>query len=221
MLELDSLRFSEIIASGDERISYLQGQLTQDLSAAATSRSLLLAPSGEVLTDISLSIKPDYVRLVVPTELVDVALVRLRRFVLRSKVAFELRGDAAPPMAIDQLISTPWPSSAEWALALPPHSFGRTVVDSTISFTKGCFTGQELVGRADARGATMPWRFVAGHGGQVDAVHEWLCSYGPEGPKGVTSGVVVADDLSWRGIAHRTLEVEMAKSIGADLVYMA
>jgi len=33
-----------------------------------------------------------------------------------------------------------------------------------VSFTKGCFTGQELVGRLDARGSSVPWRMVRASG---------------------------------------------------------
>lgn len=32
------------------------------------------------------------------------------------------------------------------------------LVDRTVSFTKGCFTGQELVARLDARGSNVAWR---------------------------------------------------------------
>ncbi len=33
-------------------------------------------------------------------------------------------------------------------------------VERTVSFTKGCFTGQELVARIDSRGAAVPFRLV-------------------------------------------------------------
>ncbi len=44
------------------------------------------------------------------------------------------------------------------------------LVDRTVSFTKGCFTGQELVARLDARGSNVPWRLsgVAFDGGPDD-----------------------------------------------------
>jgi folate-binding protein YgfZ len=44
------------------------------------------------------------------------------------------------------------------------------LVDRTVSFTKGCFTGQELVARLDARGSNVPWRMqgVVFEGGPVD-----------------------------------------------------
>ena len=37
-----------------------------------------------------------------------------------------------------------------------PHELGRWVVDASVSFTKGCYTGQELVARIDARGGNVP-----------------------------------------------------------------
>jgi tRNA-modifying protein YgfZ len=37
-----------------------------------------------------------------------------------------------------------------------PAEVGQWVVDASISFTKGCFTGQELVARIDSRGGHVP-----------------------------------------------------------------
>jgi folate-binding protein YgfZ len=37
-----------------------------------------------------------------------------------------------------------------------PNEAGRWVIDSSISFTKGCYTGQELVMRIDSRGGNVP-----------------------------------------------------------------
>jgi folate-binding protein YgfZ len=42
-----------------------------------------------------------------------------------------------------------------------PASTGQWVVDASVSFTKGCYTGQELVARIDSRGAQAP-RMLAG-----------------------------------------------------------
>ncbi|MHB1987052.1 MAG: CAF17-like 4Fe-4S cluster assembly/insertion protein YgfZ [Acidimicrobiales bacterium] len=39
-----------------------------------------------------------------------------------------------------------------------PQEAGNELIDRTVSFTKGCFTGQELVARLDARGANVPRR---------------------------------------------------------------
>ena len=37
-----------------------------------------------------------------------------------------------------------------------PAELGRFVIESSVSFTKGCFTGQELVARIDSRGGNVP-----------------------------------------------------------------
>lgn len=37
-----------------------------------------------------------------------------------------------------------------------PAEAGRWVIDAAVSFTKGCYTGQELVARIDSRGGNVP-----------------------------------------------------------------
>jgi tRNA-modifying protein YgfZ len=45
---------------------------------------------------------------------------------------------------------------AELTQATIPAEAGRWVIDASVSFTKGCFTGQELVARIDSRGGHVP-----------------------------------------------------------------
>jgi folate-binding protein YgfZ len=45
---------------------------------------------------------------------------------------------------------------AELTEATIPAEMGRWVIDASVSFTKGCFTGQELVARIDSRGGNVP-----------------------------------------------------------------
>jgi folate-binding protein YgfZ len=45
---------------------------------------------------------------------------------------------------------------AELTEATIPAEVGQSVVDASVSFTKGCFTGQELVARIDSRGGNVP-----------------------------------------------------------------
>jgi tRNA-modifying protein YgfZ len=47
---------------------------------------------------------------------------------------------------------------AELTGATIPAEAGQWVIDASISFTKGCFTGQELVARIDSRGGNVPRR---------------------------------------------------------------
>ena len=49
-----------------------------------------------------------------------------------------------------------------------PAEAGQWVIDASVSFTKGCFTGQELVARIDSRGGNVPRHLralVAAEGG--------------------------------------------------------
>ena len=58
---------------------------------------------------------------------------------------------------------------AELTGATIPAEAGRWVIDASVSFTKGCFTGQELVARIDSRGGHVPRQLrglVAGAGAQ-------------------------------------------------------
>jgi folate-binding Fe-S cluster repair protein YgfZ len=41
-----------------------------------------------------------------------------------------------------------------------PAEGGQALVDAAVSFTKGCYTGQELVARVDSRGGNVPRRLL-------------------------------------------------------------
>ena len=221
MNQLETLQWRLIRVHGVDRLSYLQGQLTQDVTEGVRRRSLVLQPSGEVLSDLEVVVLDDYVDLAVPDLLADEILERMRRFVLRVDVQFGDLGKTEAPVGLWQLVESAWPSAFEWAVGLPPHSYGQRVVDETVSFTKGCFTGQELVGRADARGATMPWRYIAGLGGDIASVTTLLKASGPEGPQGITSLFSHEGVVHWRGVAHRSFEPSTLLTLGAELTYFA
>jgi tRNA-modifying protein YgfZ len=55
-----------------------------------------------------------------------------------------------------------------------PAESGQWVVDASVSFTKGCFVGQELVARIDSRGGNVPRHLRAVVGSRVDAGDEVL-----------------------------------------------
>ena len=45
---------------------------------------------------------------------------------------------------------------AELTEATIPAEAGQWLIDASVSFTKGCYTGQELVARIDSRGGNVP-----------------------------------------------------------------
>jgi folate-binding protein YgfZ len=202
------LTWSVLEVRGADAETFLQGQLSQDLRALddAGAWTLVLAPDSVVVATGFITPTEDGFDVVIARELADAALVRLRRFLLRAACTLTLReSDHGPFMTLDEQIDANWPGPDELAGSLTPHTFGRTFVASTISFDKGCFTGQELVGRLDARGSSVPWRLVRVSGPSREAIDEYLKSKGPAGPQGLTSSRVREGRVEGLGIAHRTL----------------
>jgi folate-binding protein YgfZ len=202
------LEWAVIEARGVESESFLQGQLSQDLTGVGEhgAFALLLAPDSVIITTCFVTRRDDGFDVVVPRELVADATTRLRRFLLRTKCTLTIHEMVEGPFAtLDEQIDAAWPGPGEFAASLTPHSFGRSFVGATVSFQKGCFTGQELVARLDARGSSVPWRLVRVSGPSRERVDEVLKSKGPAGPQGVTSGRRRHDHFEGLGFAHRTL----------------
>jgi folate-binding protein YgfZ len=202
------LTWSRLSVHGPEAESFLQGQLTQDLSLVGDEGcwSLLLKPDSAVMTTCFVERDELGLTLTVPRELSDAALARLKRFHLRVKCTLELDDVETGPLETTQdLVSSSWPGVNEFAAGLTPQSYGGRLVSETVSFTKGCYTGQELVARLDARGSSVPWRFVRAVGASQARVDEVLKSKGPQGPQGVTTAVEVDGRVECLGFAHRTL----------------
>jgi folate-binding protein YgfZ len=102
-----------------------------------------------------------------------------------------------------------------------PHEAG--MVARTVSFTKGCYTGQELVARIDSRGGNVPRRLVgivapAGPP-EIDALSPGMTLHGGEAPDGdaaaedkvvgtLTSAAWSVELGAWAGLAylHRNVD---------------
>jgi folate-binding protein YgfZ len=190
-------------------MTYLQGQLSQDVAALAVGDStwtFLLEPQGRIVAWLRATRTGDQeMTLDVDEGFAEPVLERLERFKIRTDCTIDridrecvaVRGpktttDAAPPPSVTRIESS-WPGLPGFDLLGPsvtgpegmrecgieafdavrieagvplmgaeitektmPHELGRWVVDASVSFTKGCYTGQELVYRIDARGGNVP-----------------------------------------------------------------
>lgn len=213
---------------GPDAITYLQGQLSQDVAGLALGRSawsFLLQPQGKVDAWVRVTrTGDDEVVLDVETGFGEAVMSRLERFKLRTKFAIEtldwacvaVRGAGAESLEPSQgatiVAAAGWPGTEgvdllgpESALTVPPLAdpveseafealrimsgvprmgaeltettipaeMGQWVIDASVSFTKGCYTGQELVARIDSRGGNVPRRIVGlVVEGDADAVPE-------------------------------------------------
>jgi folate-binding protein YgfZ len=200
-----------IIAEGPDAESFLQGQLSQDVTALAPgeeARSLVLHPQGKVSAWFRITRTADD-RFVIDVDAgwADEVLTRLNRFKLRTAIeiteapwsSVTIVGPGADDLAIDgvehDMISS-WAgvpvrdvfgTGIEAGLDLDvidPDTFtalrieagvprmgleldestipaAAGIVDQSVSFTKGCYTGQELVARIDSRGNNVPKRLLS------------------------------------------------------------
>ncbi len=194
--------------AGPDAVTYLQGQLSQDvagLAVGASTRSFLLQPAGKVDAWLRVTrVADDDLVLDLDPGHGEAVLARLRRFLLRTKAdvdlldwqALALRGPGAAAAAGEAMAELAVPAGwrSEGVDLLGPHvrgplalapadeaayeslrirdgvpamgteltdatipaEMGQWVIDASVSFTKGCFTGQELVARIDSRGGNVP-----------------------------------------------------------------
>ncbi|MBA2610174.1 MAG: hypothetical protein H0U92_14650 [Actinobacteria bacterium] len=155
-----------VSVEGPDAETYLQGQVSQDvagLDVGGAAWTFVLAPNGHI--DAFASVVRDSVERF--SFLIDpgygAALEgRFRRFLLRTKAEITLR-EAAD---LTVLADTEAARIESGVLSMANEIDERTVpaetgwVGRAVSFTKGCYTGQELVARMDSRVAEPPRRLV-------------------------------------------------------------
>lgn len=183
-----------VLVRGREARSFLQGQLSQDVEVIAPGESvmsLLLQPQGKVDAYVRVtSVGEDGYLLDVDPGFGDDVVARLERFKLRTdaeirrvggwQVVASLTEDGALVEEILDDIEIEGVAgdlvdyeAARIRAGIPamgreidastiPASLG--VIDQAVSFTKGCYTGQELVARIDSRGGQAPTKLVGVRG---------------------------------------------------------
>lgn len=200
-----------ITVTGPEAVTWLQGQLSQDISRLApgeTTLTFVLAPQGKVDGWGRIQrIADDSVRIDVDPGAGEAWMARLNRFKLRTKADLDLATDV-PTVAVrgsapEAGLPAGWPGttgvdyldagrevvdalvaegaaeidavaldglriragSPRWGAEVHaetiPATLGQWAIDAAVSFTKGCYTGQELVARIDSRGGNVPRRLAA------------------------------------------------------------
>jgi len=170
--------------SGPDALTYLQGQMSQDLLPMAIGDrrwTFLLQPTGkvDVLARVE-RVADDAFVFDIDAGWGDALVARLNRFKIRVKVEVEplpwrvlcvvggrdvVGPDPEPPAGVREgtaaeleaaRVGDGWPAMG---VEIEP---GETipaetgVIDVAVDFRKGCYPGQELVERMDSRGASAP-----------------------------------------------------------------
>jgi tRNA-modifying protein YgfZ len=151
-----------VTAVGPDARSFLQGQFSQDMATIdrdGSAWSWLLQPTGKVAALVLVSkVADETYSLAVDSGFGSVVLARLNRFKLRVKVEFSLvetEGKVFVGTEAER-IEAVWPAMGSELVVDESIPNAAGINDRTVSFTKGCYTGQELVARVDSRGDHTP-----------------------------------------------------------------
>jgi len=151
--------YKHITVSGADSVEFLQGQLTQDIRKLKEAGQLYAAwcnPKGRVICTLTLIQHPDSIGLVVPTSIADAALKRLLMYRLRSAVEFSNQSMADVSAKVDldaraAILAGKPTIDASNTERFTPHMLNLDRLGA-ISFSKGCYTGQEVVARTENLG---------------------------------------------------------------------
>ena len=145
-----------INVTGPDAFTFLQGQLTNDLRRLESEPEILAAwcsPKGRVIWFGTVTAIESGFALSAPAETAADIVKRLTGFRFRSKVEFDIVDDGSTVDPVF-LIRNGYPFiGAAQAEQFTPHMLNLDLLD-TISFDKGCYTGQEIVARTHYKGAT-------------------------------------------------------------------
>ena len=248
-----------VTVSGPDAVTYLQGQLSQDVAAVevgGSAWSFVLQPQGKVDTWMRVDrAGPETFRLDTDGGAGAGLVARLERFKLRTKVEIALAPDVAVlavrgaevldgvpcgwPGVVGSDVFDPDPAAlpsdlpvdarpldligyealriragvprmgAEITPDTIPAELGQWVIDASVSFTKGCYTGQELVARIDSRGGNVP-RHLRG------LVGAGLMAGAPVTVGEKEVGIVTsASGEVGLALLHRSVDVPAAVTVGA------
>jgi tRNA-modifying protein YgfZ len=151
-----------ITAVGPDARSFLQGQFSQDMATVdrdSSAWSWLLQPTGKVAALVLVSkVADETYSIAIDSGFGSVVLARLNRFKLRVKVDLTLvegEGTVFKGTEVER-IEAVWPAMGSELVVDETIPNAAGINDRTVSFTKGCYTGQELVARVDSRGDHTP-----------------------------------------------------------------
>jgi tRNA-modifying protein YgfZ len=151
-----------VTAVGPDARSFLQGQFSQDMATVdseGSAWSWLLQPAGKVAALVLVSkVADETYSIAVDGGFGSIVLARLNRFRLRVKVDLTLvEGEGTVFAGTEaERIEAVWPAMGSELVVDETIPNAAGINDRTVSFTKGCYTGQELVARVDSRGDHTP-----------------------------------------------------------------
>jgi folate-binding protein YgfZ len=150
-----------VVVEGPDALTYLQSQVSQDLlslEVGAATWTLVLEPAGKIsaLARVTRT-ADDRFELDTDAGFGAALLQRLDRFKIRVDATTSLTEAADEPQRNElERIEFGWPAMGHELVPGETLTAGTGLARIAVSFTKGCYPGQELVERMDSRGAEAP-----------------------------------------------------------------
>jgi folate-binding protein YgfZ len=149
-----------VVVEGPDAQTYLQSQVSQDLTGMTVGEqrwTFLLEPTGKVdnlarvtrVTDERFELDTD-------AGFGEALLTRIDRFKIRVKAETSIAPSTGTPGDESARVKLGWPRLGVEIIPGETIPAGTGLTAVAVSFTKGCYPGQELVERMDSRAADAP-----------------------------------------------------------------
>lgn len=163
--------FGVVRVSGEDRASFLHGQLSNDINNLAISQACYATyntPKGRVLANMLVVNRGEDLLLVMAQDLTEAIVKRLRMFVLRAKVVFELM----PDLAVSGKLAD---NAAPHPAAEPQLSFPAQIQENTVEIALP-HTGRLKISVAEnaaeyKAGAENAWNLH-----EIRSGYPWICA---------------------------------------------
>ena len=163
--------FGVVRVSGEDRASFLHGQLSNDINNLASDQACYATyntPKGRVLANMLVVNRGEDLLLVMAQDLTESIVKRLRMFVLRAKVVFELMPDLA--------VSGELADNAEPHPATEPQlSFSAQIQENAVEIVlphTGCLKISAAENAAEYQaGAENAWNLH-----EIRSGYPWICA---------------------------------------------
>lgn len=149
-----------VVVEGPDAQTYLHSQVSQDLNGMTVGErrwTFVLDPTGKVESLARVTrVGDERFELDTDEGFGDALRARIDRFRIRVKADTSMGEQIGSPADEQERIAVGWPRLGAELLPGATLVAGTGLAGVAVSYTKGCYPGQELVERMDSRGAEAP-----------------------------------------------------------------
>ena len=163
--------FAVVRATGDDRASFLHGQLSNHIEALAEGEACYATyntPKGRVIANMIVANTGGELLLVLAADLAEAVVKRLRMFVLRAKVSFEILENHGAAGRLPEGIA-PQPA-AEPQLSFPFH-LSDGLIEISLPHGGVFLTGETAALPAHDAAAENAWKLH-----EIRSGYPWICA---------------------------------------------